>query len=116
MKLWKLAFLAVIVGLAAFRCTPAQIQTATTEISAGIQAACGDANNALAVGQAVAKGGALNTVNNLAPYVIGACATASAVAALAQNSGTLQWIGQLTGMLSATTATSPAPSNPPSAG
>jgi len=106
-RAFKWIFLAAIIGLAAFRCTPAQIQTATTEISAGITAACGDATQTLAVAQTQAKGGALNTVNNLAPYVIGACATAQAVAALAQNSGTLQWLGQLTGMLSATATVPP---------
>lgn len=72
-------------------CTSAQLQTAQADISAGIQSACKDV-------QAVA---ALNPASPVGAYATGACGTATAVAALVQNSGTIQWLGTLQAQLAA---------------
>lgn len=66
-------------------CTAAQLQTAQTDISTGIQAACVD----------VKAAAALNPASPSATYATGACGTATAVAALVQNSGTLVWLGTI---------------------
>lgn len=85
----KIALLAAVLALGA--CTTAQLQTAQNDISAGIQAACKDV-------QAVA---ALNPSSPVGSYATASCGTATAVASLVQNSGTLVWLGQLQAQLAA---------------
>lgn len=97
-----------VLGLTGSTCSTSQIGTATTDISTGIQAACKDVLATIPVAQAAAKGGAANTVSSIATYGVAACATAQAVAALVQNSSTLQWLGQLQGQLAATAGIAPA--------
>lgn len=81
-----LAVMALIGTLAA--CTAQQVQTAETEISAGIAAACHDVNAA-----AVA--------NPQSPAVAWASAcTPTGMAGLVQNSATVQWLGGLAVQLS----------------
>lgn len=81
-------------------CSSAQVQT-----SAGaIQTACNDATAAASAAQSQLKGGALNTANSIAAYVSAACGTADAIAAVAQNPTTAEWLGTLTGQLTTLTS------------
>jgi hypothetical protein len=73
-------------------CTVDQLRLATSEISKGIQAACADA-------MAVSK--LPNASPDVAVYATAACSNGTAVAALAQNSATLVWLGQLQAQLAA---------------
>lgn len=73
------------------RCTAAQLQTAQSEISVGINAACAD----------VAAAQKLNPTSPSAPWAAGACGSATAVASLVQNSATLVWLGQIQQQLAA---------------
>jgi len=72
-------------ALALSACTTAQIQQAQADISTGIKAACTD----------VLAAQKLNPASPVANYATAACGTATAVAALVQNSATIQWLGQL---------------------
>lgn len=85
--------IAAAAALALAACTTAQLQTAQNDISAGIQAACKDVN-------AVA---ALNPASPVGSYATAACGSATAVAALVQNSGTIQWLGTLQAQIAAPT-------------
>lgn len=78
-------------------CTAGQIQTAQTDIAAGIQAACND----------VMAAQKLNPTSPSSAWATGACGTATQVAALVQNSATIQWLGQVQQQL-ATPAPAPA--------
>lgn len=70
-------------------CTTAQLTNGQSDISTGIQAACADVN-------AVAS---LVPASPYATYAVAACGTATAIAALVQNSGTIQWLGSLQAQL-----------------
>jgi uncharacterized protein YgiB involved in biofilm formation len=102
--------LSLIAAVTLAGCTTAQLTTATSDISAGIQAACSDAMAAVPVAQQAAATNPTATakVANIAAYAQGGCATATAVAALAQNSATLEWLGNLTGQLTAVAPAAPA--------
>lgn len=86
------------VGLAS--CTPAQVQTAQTTVAA-LQIACTEAQAAGSLASGVVKGGAANTVISVRGYVDAACATTDAIAKLAQDPSSLQWLGTQQGMLQA---------------
>lgn len=75
-------------------CTTAQLQTAQTDISAGIQAACNDVD-------AAAK---LNPSSPVVAWATGACPLGVAAATLVQNSATLQWLGGIQAQLAAPAA------------
>lgn len=85
-----------VLGLALLlgACSAAQLQQAQTDIASGIQAACADVNAAVK----------LNPNSPAAPWAVGACGTATAVAALVQNSATIQWLGQVQQQLQAPVA------------
>lgn len=94
--------------LALAACSTTQLQTAQTDISTGITAACADVMAAVPTAQAAVangtvKGGAAATTSVIANYATPACGTATAVAALVQNSGTLEWLGTIEGQLAAAT-------------
>jgi hypothetical protein len=72
-------------------CTTAQLQTAQADISTGIQAACKD----------VSAAAALNPASPVGSYATASCGTATAVASLVQNSGTIQWLGSLQAQIAA---------------
>ncbi len=83
-------------ALALAACTAAEIQTGAT----AVELACQDAAAAGSQAQAAAKGGALNTVNGIvANYVTPACGTAEAIAAIAADPTTAEWLGSLSGQL-----------------
>lgn len=79
-------------GVAA--CTTAQLTTAQADISTGIAAACKDVSAVAALVPAAPQ----------ATYAVAACGTATAVAGLVQNSGTIQWLGSLQAQLAAAKA------------
>ena len=89
----KIILFAPLVFLAA--CSTAQIQNAQTDISAGITAACADVNMAQKQASTLAPANA--QVASLSAYATAACSTGTAVAALVQNSATLEWLGTLQG-------------------
>lgn len=88
----KILILAGVLALGA--CAGLDLQTVQNDIATGIQKACVDVN-------AVA---ALNPGSPVGAYATGACGTATAVAALVQNSGTIQWLGTLQAQLAAPAA------------
>lgn len=79
-------------------CTTAELATAQSDISTGIQAACKDVQ-----ATAVAFPG-----SPVAVYATGACGSAELVSALVQNSGTIQWLGQIQAQLKVPATTTPA--------
>jgi len=81
--------LAALGMLALAACSGTQLQTTSADIAAGIQAACAD----------VAAAAKLNPSSPVVPWAVGACGTATAVAALVQNSATIQWLGQIQAQL-----------------
>lgn len=76
-------------------CSSAQVH----RTAGAVQTACTDATAAASTAQAQLQGGALDTANTIASYVAAACGTADAVAAVAQNPTTAEWLGTLTGQL-----------------
>lgn len=80
--------------------TQAQVQTAVADV----QAACVAANQALMLAQAIAHGGALQTVNDVGKYITASCSTADAVAVLAANPTSVQWLNTLSSTISTATA------------
>jgi hypothetical protein len=76
-------------------CSTAQVQGTAS----AVQTACNDALTAANTAEAQLKGGALNTAHAVAAYVTAACGTADAVAAVAQNPSSAEWLGTLTGEL-----------------
>lgn len=86
-------------------CSPTQISAAQTDISTGINAACNDVMAAKTQAQTLAPTNA--QVASTAAYAVAACGTATAVAALVQNSDTLQWLGNLQGQLTAAPVVTP---------
>lgn len=91
----KLIAIFVVALLSA--CSSAQVQSTAS----AVQTACNDATAAASSAQVQLKGGARNTANTIASYVTAACGTADAVAAVAQNPTTAEWLGTLTGQLTA---------------
>lgn len=98
-------FSAILVAcLALGACSTVQLDSAVAiagTISAATQAACTDAQSVGSQAQTQAKGGALNTVNNLVSYVDSVCSTATTVAKAASDPSTVQWVSNLAGMLKA---------------
>lgn len=102
-------------------CSTASIQAATSELSAGITSACKDvaaastqASTTQAAGGPLAlKGGAAATLTSLQSYAAAACPLGEVAASLAQNSATLEWLGNLQGQITTTAppATPAAPSS-----
>lgn len=93
-----IAFLvAAGLGLSLGACTAQQVQTAQTELSAGIAAACHD----------VAAAQAANPTSPVAPWAANACSP-NGTASLVQNSATIQWLGTLAAQLAQPVATPPA--------
>lgn len=84
-------------GLSLGACTAQQVQTAQTELSAGIAAACHD----------VAAAQAANPTSPVAPWAANACSP-NGTASLVQNSATIQWLGTLAAQLAQPVATPPA--------
>ena len=99
-------------GLTLCACSTAELTAAQNDISTGINAACKDVLASAAVATAAAPG---NTkVASVAGYATAACTVAGPVAALVQNSSTLQWLGTLQGQLSAATPAAPVAATPAS--
>jgi hypothetical protein len=94
MKQYRLTILVGAAFLALSACTASQLQTAQTDIAAGIQAACTD----------VMAAQKLNPASAVSPWATSSCGTATAVAGLVQTSATLQWLGTLQGQLAAPVA------------
>lgn len=92
----------VAVAILCAACSTAQLTAAQSDISTGIADACKDVLASAAVATAAAP--ANNKVAAIAGYATGACTLAGPVAALVQNSATLQWLGSLQGQLSAAAA------------
>jgi hypothetical protein len=96
-RLFLLAFLPV------FGCTANEIATSAS----AAQTACADALAVVSTAQSQAKGGALNTVNSIAPYVTATCpvvnGVATVVASAAADPTTAEFLGQLAGEISAVT-------------
>lgn len=83
-------------------CTASQLQTAQTDASAVVTAlndACKGALTAAATAQGQLKGGALNTANSVAQYVVAGCQSEATIAALATSPSSIAWVGSLTGTL-----------------
>lgn len=79
-------------------CSTAQIETSAT----AVQLACQDAMAAGSQAQASLKGGALDTANDIvANYVTPACGTADAIAKIAADPTTAEWLGALSTQLKA---------------
>ncbi len=95
----KLA-IAALAALALAGCSSAQVTATAT----AVQQACTDATQAEQTAQSLAKGGALSTVDSITSYVNAGCATATAIAALAENPTSVEWLGTLTGELDALAA------------
>lgn len=92
-----LAFCLVVGG-----CTAAQTTTATQDIQQAftvLASACADAQIALATAQGTVKGGALSTVNSIGGYIQQGCGTAASAQKLASDPTSLQWLGQMIGVL-----------------
>jgi hypothetical protein len=81
-------------------CSAQQVQSTAS----AIETACQDAQASAAAAQSQLKGGALGTANSIAAYVVAACGTADAVAQVAQNPTTAEWLGTLTGQLTTLTS------------
>lgn len=81
-----------------------------TNVAQDVANACADAQSVLGSAQANLHGGALNTANSIGAYITAGCGTAESIAQIAQNSGTVEWLGQMVGQLSAliTGSSSPA--------
>lgn len=84
--------------------------TNAASLSAQISGLCPLVQQSAAIAGNTVKGGAANTVADISTYVTAACATQTAIAALAQNQGTVDWLNQLQGGLGALTAAAKAPS------
>lgn len=98
------ALIASISLLALAACSTADLNKTVAVIgtvAAATQAACTDATDVAGKAQTQAKGGALNTVNNIVSYVNSVCSTATTVANAAQDPSTIQWVSNLAGMLKA---------------
>lgn len=80
--------------------TQAQIQTAVADV----QAACHVAETALVAAQAVAKGGALDTVNSVGAFITASCDTADSVATLAADPTSVAWLATLASTIKTATA------------
>lgn len=105
-KTYRNAVLALALALGA--CSASQVQNAQTAVAASVtavQAACKDALAAATLASATAKGGAANTVSQVSGYIVAGCGTAQAVAALAADSSSLQWLGKNQGALETLAAT-----------
>lgn len=94
--------LLLLIGLGSLvgACSTAQVSSAAS----AVQTACKDATAAAGTAQSQLKGGALDTANSIATYVTASCGTADAIAAVAQNPTTAEWLGTLTGQLQTLTA------------
>lgn len=105
-------------GFVAAGCSGGEVAAVRQDLGAsvgGVAAACSDALAAARLAQANVKGGAANTAASIAGYVTAGCTTAAAVAALAANSSSLQWLGEQQGALealAASPAAAPAPVEP----
>lgn len=85
-------------------CSSTQLQTAQmagADAARVIQLACQDAQAVTAQAQAELHGGALGTANSIGAYIAAGCGTADAVAKLASDPTSPQWIGQLIGRIEA---------------
>lgn len=88
-------------------CSTAQVantQAVLAAVPAELAAACATASSAAAIAQATVKGGAVNTVNNVAGYITAGCATGEAVASLAADPSSTDWVKGLTAQINAVPA------------
>ena len=102
MKIFALASLALLGA-----CSTAQIastQAVLATVPADLAAACATASSAAAIAQATVKGGASNTVSNISSYVTAGCGTAQAIATLAADPSSTEWVGNLTTAVKAASA------------
>lgn len=100
--------IALVAAVALAGCSTAQVastQAVLTAIPADLAAACATASSAAAIAQATVKGGAANTVSNVASYVTAGCATGQAIATLAADPSSTAWVEGLTAQLKAAPAT-----------
>jgi len=91
--------LAIILPLGA--CSTLQSFLGNTNVASDVANACTDAETIYQAASSQLHGGALNTANSIGTYITSACSTAQAIAQVAQNSGTVQWLGQMIGQLQA---------------
>jgi outer membrane murein-binding lipoprotein Lpp len=117
MKRLSLAFAVACTVLLLTGC--AALSNFITGAASAVQTACAGLETLKADAQANVKGGAANTVSNLASYVDSGCADAQKIAAIASDPATLQWLADMSGQLKALIAIakgdSPAPAPAPAA-
>jgi hypothetical protein len=73
----------------------AQTQAVAAAIPADLAGACAIVNKNEGIASGVLKGGAANTVANVAPYIDSVCATSQAMAAVAADPTTVAWVNGL---------------------
>jgi len=93
----------IVWALLATQAACTNVGTTVQTVAADVATACSVASQAAGIAKGTVKGGALATVDNLTAYVTGACGTAEAVAAVAQQPGTVAWLNQIAGGLGALT-------------
>ena len=104
----KILVSVLLMGLAG--CSSAQLaqtETALAAVPADLAAACATAQKAAGIAQATVKGGAASTVASITQYVDAGCATGSAIATLAADPSSVQWLAGLATTLNAVTGTAP---------
>lgn len=87
--------ISAIAVLALAACSTTDIQT----VASDVPTACALARQAVTEGQSLLSGGALNTVNSLAPFVDGGCDAAEAIAKLSQDPSSVQWLNGITAQI-----------------
>ena len=99
--------LAIAAAIALAGCSTAQVaqtQAVLAAVPAELAAACSAASSAAANARATVNGGAANTVSNVSSYVTAGCATGEAIAALAADPSSTEWVKGLATQLSSTPA------------
>lgn len=92
----------LLAGSLALSACGGTLGTTVSTVAADATTACSVVLQNGKIAQAIVKGGALDTVNSIVnDYAIPACATESAIAAIAGNPGTVAWLNQLAGGLGA---------------
>lgn len=105
----KYSFALVGAALALAACTQAQLTAAEQDVAnaqAAVTQACAGTLAAAAKAQTVAKGGALNTVNDITSYAVKGCESEQAIAALAVNPASAAWLNGLATQINSVVAPS----------
>ena len=102
--------IAVATALFCAACSADQVQLAAQ----GVEIACAEAQAAQTDAAQRVKGGAAASVANVGAYINGACGSAGAIAKVAQDPSTVQWLNNMSTSLKAMPAqtAAPAPAKP----